>query len=72
MQEKEKAAEEHKQNIAEYRKFLESCDFIKVSLVKGMRTCILLLLILSVTFCHDHHSFAGEQPVAESSRSFRG
>ncbi|PQP93470.1 pre-mRNA-processing protein 40A isoform X1 [Prunus yedoensis var. nudiflora] len=34
--EKEKAAEEHKQNIAEYRKFLESCDFIKVSLVKGM------------------------------------
>ncbi|CAB4316777.1 unnamed protein product [Prunus armeniaca] len=34
--EKEKAAEERKQNIAEYRKFLESCDFIKVSLVKGM------------------------------------
>ncbi|CAB4266162.1 unnamed protein product [Prunus armeniaca] len=29
--EKEKAAEEHKQNIAEYRKFLESCDFIKVN-----------------------------------------
>ncbi|KAH0972215.1 hypothetical protein GBA52_024371 [Prunus armeniaca] len=29
--EKEKAAEERKQNIAEYRKFLESCDFIKVN-----------------------------------------
>lgn len=42
MQEKEKAAEDHKQNIAEYRKFLESCDFIKVSLVKGICTCILL------------------------------
>ncbi|CAB4286420.1 unnamed protein product [Prunus armeniaca] len=27
--EKEKAAEERKQNIAEYRQFLESCDFIK-------------------------------------------
>ncbi|KAB1203954.1 Pre-mRNA-processing protein 40A [Morella rubra] len=27
--EKEKAAEEHRLNIAEYRKFLESCDFIK-------------------------------------------
>lgn len=30
MQEKAKAAEEHKQNIIEYRAFLESCDFIKV------------------------------------------
>ncbi|KAF3447471.1 hypothetical protein FNV43_RR12657 [Rhamnella rubrinervis] len=29
--EKEKAAEEHRRNIAEYRKFLESCDFIKVN-----------------------------------------
>ncbi|KAJ8762609.1 hypothetical protein K2173_008048 [Erythroxylum novogranatense] len=29
--EKEKAAEEHKQHLAEYRKFLESCDFIKVN-----------------------------------------
>ncbi|PON65555.1 WW domain containing protein [Parasponia andersonii] len=29
--EKEKAAEEHRQNVAEYRKFLESCDFIKVN-----------------------------------------
>ncbi|KAM7280753.1 hypothetical protein ACFE04_007887 [Oxalis oulophora] len=29
--EKEKAAEERRRNIAEYRKFLESCDFIKVS-----------------------------------------
>ncbi|KAL4022264.1 hypothetical protein IC575_015991 [Cucumis melo] len=29
--EKERAAEEHKKNIAEYRKFLESCDYIKVS-----------------------------------------
>ncbi|XP_068312816.1 pre-mRNA-processing protein 40A-like isoform X1 [Pyrus communis] len=29
--EKQKAAEEHKQNIVEYRKFLESCDFIKVN-----------------------------------------
>lgn len=30
MQEKEKAVEDHRQNVAEYRKFLESCDFIKV------------------------------------------
>ncbi|CAN6682305.1 unnamed protein product [Malus baccata var. baccata] len=29
--EKEKAAEDHKQNIVEYRKYLESCDFIKVN-----------------------------------------
>lgn len=29
--EKEKAVEEHRQNIAEYRKFLESCDFIKAN-----------------------------------------
>ncbi|KAK7291040.1 hypothetical protein RIF29_05900 [Crotalaria pallida] len=28
--EKESAAEEHKRNIAEYRKFLESCDYVKV------------------------------------------
>ncbi|CAL0323726.1 unnamed protein product [Lupinus luteus] len=28
--EKEIAAEEHRQNIAEYRKFLESCDYVKV------------------------------------------
>lgn len=32
MQEKEKAAEDHRLNIVEYRKFLESCDFIKVQL----------------------------------------
>lgn len=30
MQEKEKAAEEHRWNVAEYRKFLESCNLIKV------------------------------------------
>ncbi|KAJ8773273.1 hypothetical protein K2173_028450 [Erythroxylum novogranatense] len=29
--EKEKAAEDHKHHVAEYRKFLESCDFIKVN-----------------------------------------
>ncbi|CAL1395733.1 unnamed protein product [Linum trigynum] len=29
--EKEKAAEEHRRNVSEYRKFLESCDFIKVN-----------------------------------------
>lgn len=29
--EKEKAAEEHRRNAAEFRKFLESCDFIKVN-----------------------------------------
>ncbi|XP_062098963.1 pre-mRNA-processing protein 40A [Humulus lupulus] len=29
--EKEQAAEEHRQNVAEYRKFLESCEFIKVN-----------------------------------------
>ncbi|KAG4962546.1 hypothetical protein AAZX31_14G088700 [Glycine max] len=29
--EKENAAEEHRQNIAEYRKFLESCDYVKVN-----------------------------------------
>ncbi|XP_031281383.1 pre-mRNA-processing protein 40A [Pistacia vera] len=29
--EKEKAAEDQRRNIAEYRKFLESCDFIKVN-----------------------------------------
>ncbi|XP_022941011.1 pre-mRNA-processing protein 40A-like [Cucurbita moschata] len=29
--EKERAAEEHKKNITEYREFLESCDYIKVS-----------------------------------------
>ncbi|KAL6838755.1 hypothetical protein ACP4OV_031469 [Aristida adscensionis] len=29
--EKAKAAEEHKRNLAEYRAFLESCDFIKVT-----------------------------------------
>ncbi|KAL5780053.1 hypothetical protein ACOSQ2_010790 [Xanthoceras sorbifolium] len=29
--EKEKAAEEHRNNIAEYKKFLESCEFIKVN-----------------------------------------
>lgn len=29
--EKERAAEEHRHNIAEYRKYLESCDFIKVN-----------------------------------------
>lgn len=34
MQEKEKAAEVHRQSVAEYRKFLESCDFIKVFLKK--------------------------------------
>ncbi|XP_028796082.1 LOW QUALITY PROTEIN: pre-mRNA-processing protein 40A-like [Neltuma alba] len=28
--EKEQAAEEHRRNIAEFRKFLESCDFVKV------------------------------------------
>ncbi|KAF7817419.1 pre-mRNA-processing protein 40A [Senna tora] len=28
--EKENAAEEHRRNIAEFRKFLESCDFVKV------------------------------------------
>lgn len=32
MQEKEKAAEDRRRNVAEYRKFLESCDFIKVFL----------------------------------------
>ena len=31
MQEKEKAAEEHRRNVAEYRKFLESCEFIKLN-----------------------------------------
>ncbi|ONK58883.1 uncharacterized protein A4U43_C08F710 [Asparagus officinalis] len=30
-QERAKAAEEHKRNIAEYRTFLESCDFIKAN-----------------------------------------
>lgn len=29
--EKEKAAEEHRQYVAEYRKYLESCDFVKVN-----------------------------------------
>ncbi|XP_038715339.1 pre-mRNA-processing protein 40A isoform X2 [Tripterygium wilfordii] len=29
--EKENAAEDHRRNVAEYREFLESCDFIKVS-----------------------------------------
>ncbi|KAF7850345.1 hypothetical protein BT93_L5602 [Corymbia citriodora subsp. variegata] len=29
--EKEKAVEEHKHHVAEYRKYLESCDFIKVN-----------------------------------------
>ncbi|GKV20029.1 hypothetical protein SLEP1_g30209 [Rubroshorea leprosula] len=29
--EKEKAAEEHRRYVADYRKFLESCDFIKVN-----------------------------------------
>ncbi|KAM6543363.1 hypothetical protein CsatB_007810 [Cannabis sativa] len=29
--EKEQAAEEHRQNVAEYRRFLESCEFIKVN-----------------------------------------
>ncbi|CAI8606206.1 unnamed protein product [Vicia faba] len=29
--EKENAAEEHRRNLAEYRKFLESCDFVKVN-----------------------------------------
>lgn len=29
-QEREKAREERKKNLAEYRIFLESCDFIKV------------------------------------------
>ncbi|CAN0905788.1 Pre-mRNA-processing protein 40A [Linum grandiflorum] len=29
--EREKAAEEHRRNVAEYRHFLESCDFIKVN-----------------------------------------
>ncbi|KAL2317863.1 hypothetical protein Fmac_031739 [Flemingia macrophylla] len=29
--EKENAAEEHRRNIAEYRKFLESCDYVKVN-----------------------------------------
>ncbi|XP_057425480.1 pre-mRNA-processing protein 40A isoform X2 [Lotus japonicus] len=29
--EKEKAAEEQRRNIAEYRKFLESCDYVKVN-----------------------------------------
>ncbi|CAK7347390.1 unnamed protein product [Dovyalis caffra] len=29
--EKEKAAEDHRRNVAEYRKFLESCDFIKAN-----------------------------------------
>ncbi|KAL1368399.1 hypothetical protein AAHE18_02G118600 [Arachis hypogaea] len=28
--EKENAAEEHRRNLAEYRKFLESCDYVKV------------------------------------------
>jgi hypothetical protein len=28
------AAEEHRLNISEYRKYLESCDFIKVHLEK--------------------------------------
>ncbi|KAL1194306.1 Pre-mRNA-processing protein 40A [Cardamine amara subsp. amara] len=28
--EREKAVEEHRQNMAEYRKFLETCDYIKV------------------------------------------
>jgi pre-mRNA-processing factor 40 len=30
LQEKAKAAEEHKKYVAEYQAFLESCDFIKV------------------------------------------
>ncbi|KAH1203959.1 Pre-mRNA-processing protein 40A [Glycine max] len=29
--EKENAAEEHRRNIAEYRKFLESCDYVKAN-----------------------------------------
>ncbi|KAK7383248.1 hypothetical protein VNO78_28922 [Psophocarpus tetragonolobus] len=29
--EKENAAEEHRRNVAEYRKFLESCDYVKVN-----------------------------------------
>ncbi|KAK7321624.1 hypothetical protein VNO77_32449 [Canavalia gladiata] len=29
--EKEYAAEEHRRNVAEYRKFLESCDYVKVN-----------------------------------------
>ncbi|CAN1775912.1 Pre-mRNA-processing protein 40A [Linum perenne] len=29
--EREKAAEEHRRNVSEYRQFLESCDFIKVN-----------------------------------------
>ncbi|XP_021687359.2 pre-mRNA-processing protein 40A isoform X4 [Hevea brasiliensis] len=29
--EREKAAEDHRRNVAEYKKFLESCDFIKVN-----------------------------------------
>ncbi|KAJ9186855.1 hypothetical protein P3X46_002384 [Hevea brasiliensis] len=31
LEEREKAAEDHRRNVAEYRKFLESCDFIKVN-----------------------------------------
>jgi len=33
LQEKENAADEHRRNLAEYRKFLESCDFVKVHLI---------------------------------------
>ena len=69
MQEKEKDAEEHRRNVAEYKKFLQSCDFIKVRLTNECDLAVSLSLCLILLSCLP---FLGEQPVAKSSRPIRG
>jgi uncharacterized protein with WD repeat len=70
LQEKEKAAEEHRWSISEYKKYLESCDFIKVESCdfKYLEINDFLILysldsILSL--------IVGEYPLEKSSRSLR-
>lgn len=74
IQERAKAAEEHKRNIMEYRAFLESCDFIKVffeiihTVVKQYEA-ILVLLWKPDFLCA---SLLGKHPMEKSSRSAGG
>lgn len=70
LQERIKAAEEHKRNIMEYRAFLESCDFIKalLNLIIVVESIILHKCILILFY----PCTLGKQPVEKSPRPSGG
>lgn len=60
--------EERKRNIIEYRKFLESCDFIKVTIIKTLSCQV----IVCHYFLMNYFSASGKYPVEKGSRPVRG